>query len=64
MTDMDRLVTENETLHALLADASAVLVHLAEAHDSEPAADCLRRIAAGRPSPASARATLRRRPRA
>ena len=47
-----QLMRENETLHGLLADASTVLLHLAEIHGSEAAANCLERIAAGEPAPA------------
>jgi hypothetical protein len=47
----ESLVTENEALHALLADASMVLFHFAEAHGSELAASCLQRIADAKPSP-------------
>jgi hypothetical protein len=50
----DRLVLENEALHALLADASATLMVYAGAELGQAATDCLERIARGEPDPAAA----------
>jgi hypothetical protein len=52
MEQLAQLLRENEKLHTLLADASTVLLYLAEVHRSEAAADCLERIAAGEPATA------------
>ena len=46
----DRLVVENETLHALLADAAATLMAYAGAELGQAAKDCLERIARGEPA--------------
>lgn len=55
MDRMAGLAIENETLHALLADAATVLLHFADTHDSDLAAECLVRISEGRPATGSAR---------
>lgn len=46
----DQLVVENETLHALLADATATLMAYTGAELGQAAKDCLERIARGEPA--------------
>jgi hypothetical protein len=46
----DQLALENETLHALVADASATLMAYAGTEQGQAARDCLERIARGEPA--------------
>jgi hypothetical protein len=46
----ERLVLENETLDALLADATATLMAYAGTELGQAANDCLERIARGEPA--------------
>lgn len=46
----DQLALENETLHALLADACATLMAYAATEPGRAASDCLERIASGEPA--------------
>jgi hypothetical protein len=46
----DQLSVENETLHALLADAAATLLAYAGTELGQAARDCLERIARGEPA--------------
>jgi hypothetical protein len=46
----DQLALENETLHALLADACATLMAYAATEPGRAASDCLERIAGREPA--------------